>query len=293
MQYDYHQLATLAAILRLGSFEAAAAELAVTQSAISQRLKALEERTGALLVHRGQPCTGTALGTRLAAHHGHVALLEHQLNDDLQTRAALPKGRLRLVVNADSLASWFMPAIANVSGILYDLVIDDQEFSVDLLRRGEVGAAVTSHGGVIAGCECYYLGRLVYRATSSPKFCARYFPTQATKQSLRHAPMLRYNSKDDLQNRWLRTQVGTDDFSNFHMIASTQGFIDASLAGLGWGMNPALMVDGHIAAGRLQEIIPDTALDTPLFWQCNRLLAPALKPLTRSICQTAHKHLPQ
>ncbi|HCE72932.1 MAG TPA: ArgP/LysG family DNA-binding transcriptional regulator, partial [Ruegeria sp.] len=46
MQFDPQQLAALAAILRLGSFEAAAGALSVTPSAVSQRIRALEEKVG-------------------------------------------------------------------------------------------------------------------------------------------------------------------------------------------------------------------------------------------------------
>jgi LysR family transcriptional regulator (chromosome initiation inhibitor) len=47
---DPAQLAALAAVHRRGSFDRAAAELHVTPSAISQRIKALEEAAGTLLL---------------------------------------------------------------------------------------------------------------------------------------------------------------------------------------------------------------------------------------------------
>ena len=145
MKLDYAQLQALAVILHTGSFEAAALELGVTQSAVSQRLKSLEDRVGTLLVHRGQPCTGTNTGRRLAAHMTNVGLLEQDLSRDL---GALVPGQgtpVRIAVNADSLATWFLPALAKVDGMLFDLVVDDQEYSADWLRRGEVTAAITSH----------------------------------------------------------------------------------------------------------------------------------------------------
>ena len=57
MPFDPNQLAALTAILRTGSFDHAASELGVTSSAISQRLKMLEDQVGAAL--EGAPsCNG-------------------------------------------------------------------------------------------------------------------------------------------------------------------------------------------------------------------------------------------
>ncbi len=76
---DYAGLEALAAVLREGSFDRAARKLHVTPSAISQRIKLLEERVGQVLVMRGTPCTGTEAGRRLCLHVEQVALLENEL----------------------------------------------------------------------------------------------------------------------------------------------------------------------------------------------------------------------
>lgn len=293
MNFDYPHLATLAAILRTGSFEAAAHELSVTQSAVSQRLKALEERVGTLLVHRAQPCTGTDIGNRLAAHADHVAAMEQQIVGQLRDLVPNRGARLRIAVNADSLATWFLAPLASVDGQFFDLILDDQAFSSDLLRRGEVAAAVTAQDTTIAGCVSRYLGKLRYLATASPAFCARYLPDGATPEALGRAPMLRFNAKDDLQSAWMRKFIGDGIYPPSHSLASSQGFVDAALLGMGWGMNPEIMVREHIKAGRLVEIKPNTAYDTPLYWQTSRLLGSALTKLTKAICHTASKSLPQ
>lgn len=293
MTFDYPHLATLAAILRTGSFEAAAHELGVTQSAVSQRLKALEERVGTLLVYRAQPCTGTDIGNRLAAHAEHVAAMDQQIAGQLRDLAPNKGARLRIAVNADSLATWFLGPLASVDGQFFDLILDDQAFSSDLLRKGEVAAAVTAQDDTIVGCDSRYLGKLRYLATASPAFCATHLPDGATPEALAAAPMLRFNTKDDLQLAWLRQYVGPDIYPPFHSLASSQGFVDASLLGMGWGMNPEIMVREHIKAGRLVEILPNSGYDTPLYWQTSRLLGPALAKLTKAICHTASKSLPQ
>lgn len=290
MQLDYAQLAALAAILRSGSFEAAATELGITQSAVSQRLKALEERAGTPLVLRAQPCTGTATGRRLAAHLDQVGLLETTLSGDIA--ALTPRAaRLRIAVNADSLATWFLPALAQAPDLLFELVVDDQDFSADWLRRGEVVAAVSAHRDPVAGCDSHALGAIRYVATASPHFVARWFAQGVSATSIATAPMLRFDAKDRLQQNWIRRHFGATPTPPSHRLPSSQGFVQACLLGLGWGMNPRALVAEHIAAGHLVPLLPDAPYDTPLFWQANRLLAPALTPLTKSVRTTARAQL--
>lgn len=294
MKLDQNQLAALAAILRLGSFEAAAADLGVTPSAISQRLKTLEDNIGSALVIRGQPCQGTDTGRRLAAHAESVRLLENQLDHDL--KRAMPQTaqpRLRLAVNADSLATWFIPPLAARKDVLFDLIIDDQDHSADWLKRAEVVGAVTAHARPVTGCDSYALGSLRYVATASPEYMAHWFPQGPTPEALTRAPMLRFDQKDDLQRRWLQQHFDVSRLPPAHYLPSTEGFIDAALVGLGWGMNPERFIKPHLKAGRLVAIKPDSALDIPLFWQVSRITATALQDLTRAIRKQAKSMLVQ
>lgn len=284
---DYPLLAALAAVHRRGSFELAAAGLNLTPSAISQRIKVLEERTGTLLIRRGTPCTATPTGLRLIRHHDEVALLERALAADLPGG---PQGAttLRIAVNADSLATWVIPALAATSGFLFDLVIDDQDHSQDWLKQGDVVAAVTSHAGPLQGCDTRPLGRLRYRATASPAYMAQHMPKGATAATLACAPALTFSNKDSLQAEWLLARTGKRFAFPCHRIASSHGFVDACLAGLGWALNPEAMVADHLATGRLVEVLPDTPLDVPLHWQFARLTAQTIAPLTRAIETAAH-----
>jgi LysR family transcriptional regulator, chromosome initiation inhibitor len=282
---DPSQLAALAAVHRRGSFDLAAAELHVTPSAISQRIKALEEVAGTLLIRRGQPCTATEAGLRLIRHHDEITLLERTLAEDLpglSQRAAT----LRIAVNADSLATWVIPALAATTGFLFDLVIDDQDVSQDWLKRGEVVAAITGHPGPLQGCDTLPLGALRYRATASPAYMQRWFPNGATAATLAEAPAITFSEKDRLQELWVSRQIGNEARRTAfpsHRMASSQAFVDACLMGLGWGMNPEPLVASHLAAGSLVELVPDTPLDTPLHWQFTRLATPSLAPVTEAI----------
>lgn len=279
---DYPALAALAAVHRRGTFDLAAAQLGVTASAVSQRIKTLEDRMGARLIRRGSPCQATPLGARLIQHFDALMLMEAAL--------PLPDPRpvvLRIAVNADSLSTWVIPALAAVEGFLFDIVIDDQEVSQDWLLRGEVAGAITSHPGPLQGCDTLPLGILRYAATASPAFCRKWLPDGPTPAAMAQAPALTFSEVDRLQQIWLRRECGPGLVFPTHRIASSQGFVDAAIAGLGWGMNPLPLVKAALADGSLVELRRDSALDVTLYWQFARRTAPALAPLTRALQRAA------
>ena len=290
---DSAQLAALAACHRRGSFDLAAADLHVTPSAISQRIKALEEVVGTLLLVRSQPCTATPTGLRLIRHLAEISLLDHALAADLPTRAPAA-ATLRIAVNADSLATWVITALAATQGYLFDLVIDDQDISQDRLKRGDVVAAITSHPGPLQGCDTLALGAMRYHATASPGYLARWLPMGATASALARAPALTFSDHDRLQHLWVARHIPTaEPRENFpsHRIATSQGFVDACRAGLGWGMNPAALIAADLASGALVELLPGATLDVALHWQFSRLTAAAIAPLTVAIQQAAKDQL--
>lgn len=282
--------------MREGGFERAAAALGVTPSAVSQRVRTLEDRVGALLVVRGQPPVPTALGATLVAHHDRVRLLEGEL------AAAVPGGgsgaraaaTVRVAVNADSLATWFVPVaarFAEATGALIDIVLDDEAKTADRLRSGDVLAAVTADPAPAPGCRIRPLGSLRYVAVASPAFVRRHFPDGVDAASLARAPVLRFDRRDGLQDRWARAAVGTSSDAPTHWVPSTQGFVDGALLGLGWGMNPLMLVRRHLEAGRLVALRPDSPLDVALHWQSVRLGARLIDRLTREVAAEARAHL--
>jgi LysR family transcriptional regulator (chromosome initiation inhibitor) len=285
---DYALLSALAAVMRTGSFERAAQQLKVTPSAISQRVKLLEERLGTVLVVRGQPCTGTQAGQRLCQHCEQVALLEAALHETLPGLAPIAQPvTLRIAVTADSLATWFIAAMAQTDGILFDLVVDDQDHSADWLRRGEVLAAVTGYGEPLQGCDCRVLGALRYVAAASPAFVQRWFPDGVGEAAATLAPCLTFNRKDRLQQQWLRQAVGKEITPPTHWLPSSQAFVDGALADLGWGMIPESLAAGHLPSGRLVALASGLPLDVPLYWQYNRIVGEALADVTRAVMRLA------
>jgi LysR family transcriptional regulator (chromosome initiation inhibitor) len=140
---DYASLSALAAVIKEGSFERAARALHVTPSAISQRIRLLEERVGCALVVRGQPCRATETGRRLCQHVDRVHHLEHELRGELPSFAqeGMVRVALPIAVNADSLATWFAPvmvAFAAQASVLMEVAVDDQDHTTEWLRTGAV-----------------------------------------------------------------------------------------------------------------------------------------------------------
>lgn len=290
MKLDPDHLATLAAILRTGSFDGAAQVLSITPPAVSQRIRALEERIGTTLIERGTPCRGTETGRRLARHAEALALLEQDLARDI---SGMTPGHstVRIATNADSLALWVVPALAQVPDMLFDLVIDDQDHSGDWLKRGDVAGAITAHAAPIRGCSATPLGALRYIACASPGFVAKHFANGLTAPALKAAPALRFNTKDQLQTDWIRAATGHDVTPDWHQIAAVDAFNQAVVHGLGWGLIPVPLAAPLLQSGQLVALIPETPHDVPLFWQVSRLVAEPLKPLTRALRQSAARVL--
>ena len=176
-------------------------------------------------------------------------------------------------------------------GLLFDLVIDDQDHSADLLRQGAVAAAVTVAGGPVPGCDAHPLGALRYRAVCAPDSHARWFADGVTATSLAAAPALTFNRKDRLQQQWAAQVTGDRPRLRTHHVPDTNAITAAAVAGLGWGLNPTLLVDPLIAAGQLVELQPGATRDTALTWQVPRQHRATLADLTRNIRYAARRAL--
>ncbi len=289
---DYAALSALAAVVQEGSFERAARTLHVTPSAVSQRIRLLEERLGCALVVRDHPCRATEAGQRLCRHVDQVRLLEHALHGALPALAPAPEARVRLpvAVNADSLATWFMPAVAAFAAqapVLLDVQVDDQEHTAERLRSGAVLAAVTARAQPVVGCNTRPLGEMRYLAVATPTFVARHFAGGVGAASLARAPSLMFSLKDDLQTQWVRRLCRREVELPRHMLPSTQAFVDAALGDMGWGLHPQALIAPLLAAGRLVELVPDSPLDVPLHWQHARAASALIDGLSGAVLAAA------
>ena len=293
---DYASLSALAAVVREGSFERAARALHVTPSAISQRIRLLEERAGCALVVRGQPCVATEAGRRLCQHVDRVRLLEHELQGTLPGWApdGVARVSLPVAVNADSLATWFAPAVASFAAqapVLMEVAVDDQDHTAEWLRTGAVLAAVTASARPAVGCNSQPLGTMRFLATASPRFVARHFAEGVGAASLASAPSLQFNTKDELQSRWVRRHCHRHVELPRHSLPSSHAFVIAAVAGMGWALQPELMIRAQLKSGALVELVPDSPMDVPLHWQQARAASSLLDGLTRGVVSAARNSL--
>jgi LysR family transcriptional regulator (chromosome initiation inhibitor) len=296
---DYPLIEALAAVVREGSFEKAARVLHVTPSAVSQRVKLLEERIGKVLVVRSQPCAATAAGAALCRHADRVALFEHELRAQLpeiqqvegETRR---RPTVRIAANADSIATWLVSALAGFAvkhDVLFEVVVEDQDHTADFLRKGAVQGAVTTLAVPVQGCRSVRLGRMRFVASCSPSFHRRYFSEGVTRKTLGVAPCLVFNTKDAMQDVFMRKVTRADIDPPTHWLPSSQGFVEACLHGMGWGMNPEALVKTHMERGTLVEVVPGSALQVALYWQSWSLPSELLDDLTRSLVATGRSTL--
>jgi LysR family transcriptional regulator (chromosome initiation inhibitor) len=294
---DYASLDALLAVVRTGSFERAAALLSVTPSAVSQRVKLLEERVGSLLVRRGQPCEATSSGALLCRHTERVQLLEAELGGRMPTLPGTTSGsraRLRIAVNDDSMSTWFIDATADFCierALLLDVVVDDQDHTAERIRAGDVQGAVTTQADAAPGWRSVKLGRMRYRAVCSPGYFERYFAEGLTREALRRAPCVNFNEKDELQKRFVRRVVRADIAPPAHFVPHGEGFLRACTSGLAWGMCPQRLVESRLESGELVELVPGTRLDIDLYWQSWRLALGWLDDFTAELRARAKSSL--
>ncbi|SHL42146.1 LysR family transcriptional regulator ArgP [Actinacidiphila paucisporea] len=291
------QVRTLLAAVDEGTFEAAAARLHVTPSAVSQRIKALEQRTGRVLLLRSKPVRPTASGEVVVRFGRQLARLEQDAAAEIGMTGAGPT-TLSIAVNADSLATWLLPALAEAAGVLdvcFDLHRDDQDHTALLLRQGRVMAAVTSSPEPVQGCSVRPLGRMTYRAYATPAFAARHLAHGALADVLPAAPMVVFDRKDDIQDGFLRRLAPGRPTSGQprHYVPASESFAAAVAAGLGWGMVPDAQAAPYRAAGALADLAADRPMDVPLYWQQWKLDSPPLAVLAAAVVRAAAGALDQ
>lgn len=292
--FDYKLLSALAAVIEQAGFERAAQVLGLSQSAVSQRIKLLEARIGQPVLVRATPPTPTDVGRRLLNHVQQVRLLERDLQSQVPAldEEGMPE-RLRIALNADSLATWWAPAVGEFcveQGLLTDLVVEDQDVGLKRMRAGEVAACLCGSERPVAGARSVLLGAMRYRALASPAFIERYFPNGVDPLDMTRTPALVFGPDDFLQHRYLAS-LGVEEGFQHHLCPSSEGFIRMTEAGMGWGLVPELQVRQQLESGALVELLPDRPIDVPLYWHHWRNGGQLLTRLTEHLAKNAGRWL--
>lgn len=297
---DYALLEALLAVEREGSFEGAARSLGMTSSAISQRIKLLEQRIGAITVNRQVPVTPTEFGMSLCRHTERVMFLEHSIikeNENQFLSYQTSKKHLKILVNDDSLSSWFIDVLQAEAKcrnpFLYELEIADQDHSLSQMKSGSALAAISSSKKAAQGFRSVYLGDHVYRATASNAFYQRYFSRGVSLETIQVAPALRYSSQDDLQKQWVLQAFQSDAKLNGYILPSVETLVSACLKDIAWGLSLDIRVDEYIRSGELVELVPGEVLHKPLYWHCSLAVYDQMKGLTDKVVAAAKIQLHQ
>ena len=289
MGFQFDHLATLLALVEEGTFDAAARRLRLTQSAVSQRIKALEQAAGRVLVQRSTPVLPTDAGAVLLRLARQASLLDADARSELhggeREGSAFP---IALAVNADSLATWFLEAVAPLArsgDVVFDIHREDQEHTTSLLRAGTVMAAVTSTAEPVQGCSVEPLGAMRYRAVCTPGFRSDHALAPGDHAALVRAPRIDFDRRDDLQATLVRRGADSDvaTAQARHFIPTSSDFARAVVLGFGWGMLPEQQCGVELEEGKLVEVAPGRYIEVRLFWQRWNLASPLLDAVTDAV----------
>ena len=294
--FDYKLLEAFAAVLREGGFDKAAKVLHLTQSAISQRLRLLEEQTGQILLARSTPPAPTRAGQQLLKHFLQVKQLEEDFRQEMGAGETHDWTSLALGINADSLATWFPRAILPFlrdSNILLDIRVDDQDQTHRLLKEGEVMGCVSTQEQAMQGCRVTYLGCMHYRAWATPSFAATWLPRGlADQETGKHAPIILFNRKDEVHHRLFKELWGLVPAPlPTHYAPSSEQFAHWIAAGIGYGMLPDQQSTSARKRDLLIEVAPGHSVPVNLYWHCWNIQSPSLLRLTTHLVREARQQL--
>ena len=263
--FDPDALECLAAIVEEGGFERAAQRLSITQSAVSQRLRALEAQVGTVLIVRSRPLRPTSAGQLLLKHTKQMRLLRADLERDLKELApssiggAREEERISIAVNADSIATWALPALNELArqGLPMEIITDDQDFTQEWLREGQVLGCVTTLKQALRGCKVVPLGAMDYVVVASADYARQHCPKGLTQHNFRSMPFIAFNRKDDGQAEFVSKAFGLKRVTlNQLFVPSSEGQVRAALSGWGVSVLPELLVRGLLEQGALVNLAP-------------------------------------
>jgi LysR family transcriptional regulator (chromosome initiation inhibitor) len=295
MQIPLDLARTLAVVVDEGTLDGAARRLRITASAVSQRVRALENRLGRVVLVRSKPVRATEAGEAVVRLARQLELIEHDALAEIGTGDEGATAVVALAVNADSLATWFLRPLARLAEhrrIAFELHRDDQDFTAGLLESGTVMGAVTSRSAPVGGCRVSPLGVLRYEAVASRRFAKRWFGDGdaasaegswgATAENLRFAPVVDFDRRDDLQSQWLTARGVEAGAPPRHLVPASSDFATAVQLGLGWGLLPRLQSAEALASGELVAL-GGPPIDVALYWQQWNLTSPLLDAIAAEI----------
>lgn len=285
-RFSMEQFRALIAVIDEGSFEAAADVLRITSPAVSQRIKAMEQVAGRVLVRRSRPVSPTEAGAVVLRLARQVALAEDEAAAALGGVDAWPE--IRVAVNADSLGTWAMPALIAATKkvpMALEILREDESNSAEMLRDGTAMAAITSMAHPVQGCSVTGLGDAVYSPVASPDFLSRWLSGGASTVNISRAPIARFDRKDTTFDGL--PALSGDSKPPTVYIPDTREFVEAIAAGMAWGFVDGVQANAALSAGRVALVPGIEAVRVPLYWQQWRLESEALGAVAQAVKDAA------
>ena len=297
MDIDYKLLRALNSVIQTQSFEGASAKLNISQSAVSQRIKLLEELVGQPVLVRSKPLSLTDIGLKINNHFKQVELLERELIPEIKAEDTPSSIKLSLSVNADSLSIWFIEALAPLlkqTPIELDLLVLDENRTTHKLKTGEAFGALSTTEHPLAGYKSNYVGDLNYILVASPDYKDEYFADGLNKRSLSKATGVAFDSLDAMHLDFIEQQFGLPRGSYpCHHVRSSEGFVDLAKKGVAYALVPEMQIKQELVNGELVNLLPKTKLISHLYWHSWILAKGVFKQASSLIIDFAKRHLPQ
>jgi len=287
---DYKLLHALSIVIKQQSFEKAADVLCITQPAVSQRIKQLEQLVAQPVLIRSQPIVATDLGKKLLSHYLQVQQLEAELLPQILLEQPESTLTVNLATNADSLATWLIGALTpliNQYPIELNLIVADESRTLDKLKDGEVFGAISLIDKAVSGCEVIQLGTMEYILVASPEFKQRYFVNGINQQSLKYAPGAAFDQKDDMHIKFIEQHFGLKGGSYpCHTVRSSEAFVELVKQGAAYSLIPKLQIKKELASGEIINILPNIKLTQTLYWHKWALVKGVYKQISEAIIKT-------
>lgn len=292
---DYQAMAALSAIIEAQSFQGAAKKLFVTQSAISQRIKSLENFYGEPVLIRTLPYRPTRLGTMLLGHFRRTILLEDELNETLLSSKY--KQRISIAISRDSLETWFvtiMEHLKSVETLTIEIIADDQDITLSYLQNGLVSACASTSAKRLSGCKVDFLGYFDYVLVASPEFKKKYFVNKNMKKNLTTSPTIIFDNKDELTAKYLKHffNITTSDMQ-LHVVPSVSGFRQFALNGYAYALIPEIDIVKELQQKKLINIFPDKIWRMPIYWHSFSIETKLYKMFNELVLKESRKLLSQ
>jgi LysR family transcriptional regulator (chromosome initiation inhibitor) len=229
-----------------------------------------------------------------------LRLLRADLENDLKELAPSSAGggreeeRVSVAINADSIATWALPALNDLAtkGLPIEIITDDQDFTHEWLREGQVLGCVTSMNQALRGCRMEPLGRMDYAAVASAAFARQHLPDGLTAHTFARVPFVAFNRKDDLQREFVAKAFGLKRVVLRQLfVPSSEGQVRAVRADWGVSVTPRMLVQPLLDAGELVEVAPFYHHPVALYWHCWNLSSEVLDALSGALRRAAAEQL--